>query len=445
MDRINWPGVFSCVARILLIVLGHVGLVTAQEAQQPWRTWSSSGGGTIEARVVTKDSVRVTLEKHDNTRLTIPLGQLSRQDQEFLAADRPAGARPNAAGELQGATSINGIDAKPGEASAEIPCKDVPKCSYFLYLPKSFHTGRSWPVMFIMSPGGGSPDVLARYVPGADQLGIILAVSTQSKNGENNGSEAAINAMVKDVYTRVPVIKSLSFASGFSGGSREAYSLAEREKNIKGVLACGSGAGFAPENGQFRQAKLNRDLVVCSLMGTNCFNRREAVASHKRFNKATSRIIWFVGGHDWAEAPIITEGMAFVYGHALIKNNDLTVATLRTAYAEAQLAWAKTQAALAPWISWNWAENLRKYPASGTITQQAGELADRLAKDDKVKLSVTADKVIDAFTDKYLSDNNTTVDKSPDPKRVADANKKAAAFPALPHAELLKKLAEPAS
>jgi hypothetical protein len=340
-----------------------------------------------------------------------------------------------------GATPAGGADDITDERPIIVT---GPKCSYFLYLPKPFHTGRSWPVMFIMSPGGGSPDVLARYIPGADQLGVILAVSTQSKNGENNGSEAAINAMVKDVYTRVPVIKSLSFASGFSGGSREAYSLAEREKNIKGVLACGSGAGILPEKEQFRQAKLKRDLVVCSLMGTNCFNRREAVASHKRFNKATSRIIWFPGGHDWAEAPIITEGMAHVYGHALIKDNDLTAAALRAVYAEAQLAWAQPQAASSPWISWNWAEILRKYPASGTSTQQAGELADRLAKDDKVKLSVTADKVIDAFTDKYLSDNNTTVDKSPDPKRVADANKKAAAFPALPHAELLKKLAEPA-
>jgi len=138
--------------------------------------------------------------------------------------------------------------------------------------------------------------------------------------------------------------------------------------------------------------------------------------------------------------------MAHVYGHALMKDKSPTANALRASYAEAQLGWAKAQAETSPWTAWRWAEFLRKFPASGgTVAQQATELADRLGKDDKVKQAIAADKVIDAFTDKYLSDNNTKGDHTADPKRVAEADRKAAAFPDLPHAALLKKLAEPAS
>jgi len=298
---------FSGFQRMFLYALVSLGMLAAQDTPPAWRTWTSSGGTTMDAKLVSKDTTRVTLEKRDGTRLTIPLAQLAKQDQEFLTTVPATGAAPNAAGSPQGSTTINGIDAKPGAASNEIACQGEAKWSYFLYLPKSFNTGRSWPVMFIMSSGGGSQDVLTRYIPGADSFGIILAVSTQSRN-DFVGSEAAINAMVKDVYARVPVLKTLSFCSGFSGGSREAYSLAEREKNIVGILACGSGAGVYPEGQQFRQAKLKHDLVVCSLMGTNCMNRREAGGSHKRFNKSICRLIWFPGGHDWAEAPSSPKG-----------------------------------------------------------------------------------------------------------------------------------------
>ena len=70
-------------------------------------------------------------------------------------------------------------------------------------------------------------------------------------------------------------------------------------------------------------------------------------------------------------------------------------------------------------------------------------MAGRLAQDDKVKLAITADKALEAFTDKYFATGTSPTDSEPDPKRVADANRKAEAFPTDPRAELLKKLAEP--
>ena len=54
------------------------------------------------------------------------------------------------------ADRVTGIDAKPGSISPEIKCVKDEEWSYHVYLPKEFHTGRQWPVCFIMSPGGGS-------------------------------------------------------------------------------------------------------------------------------------------------------------------------------------------------------------------------------------------------------------------------------------------------
>ena len=68
---------------------------------------------------------------------------------------------------------------------------------------------------------------------------------------------------------------------------------------MSGVLACASGAGVYPGKESFRQARLRGDTVVCSLIGTNDFNRREAVKSHKGFGKE-ARLIWFAGVHQWA-------------------------------------------------------------------------------------------------------------------------------------------------
>ena len=76
-------------------------------------------------------------------------------------------------------------------------------------------------------------------------------------------------------------------------------------------------------------------------------------------------------------------------------------------------------------------------------TQLVVPLAQLSKQDEKVKLAMSADKAIAAFVAKFLGDGNPSKDHTADPKRVADANKKAEAFASLPHAELLKKLAEP--
>ena len=441
------PNVF----RIVLATCWMASVCAAEEAE--WRQWTSAAGTTIEARVAASANGSVTLEKRDGSRITVTVAQLSADDQQYLAArtssppasppaaETPAPPTPPSPG--SGTNPIAGVEAQPGAVSHEISCQADPKWSYQVYLPRTFQTGRLWPVLFVMAPGGGSSGILQRYIPASDQFGLILAVSRQSKN-DFADSQIAMMAMLTDVESRFPVCKQLLFSSGMSGGSRMAYLMAETDKRIAGVLACGSGSGVYIREKEFHQAKLRRDLVVCSLLGTNDYNRREVMASHKEFGKE-SRFIWFPGRHDWAAPELITEGLGHIYGTVLAGLHDKSFDPWRAAFVESQWKWAKEREASAPWITHTWAAYLSRYPASGPFQREAAAALSRLGADAKVKLAIKAQKAIDSFSLKYLGDNNTTVDKSPDPERLKAAEKEAAEFMEIPHAEILKRLGQPAA
>jgi len=205
-------------------------LLSAQPSENAWRTWTSQSGTQLEAQFMSHDEKTVTLKRKNNEKtLTLKIRQLSEADQKLIAT------LPEEF-EAKGETSIAGIDAEPGKTSAEIKCVKSPKWSYFIYLPQQFHTGKKWPIWFITSAGGGKGGgALSRYKKGADRLGCILALSEQSKNNFDD-SDDAMEAMADDVYGRLPVIEKLGFSTGMSGGSRMAYLLAERDKNISGIL-----------------------------------------------------------------------------------------------------------------------------------------------------------------------------------------------------------------
>ncbi|WP_193212539.1 SHD1 domain-containing protein [Luteolibacter marinus] len=414
---------------VLVLAWACLFLAGAARADDEWRTWKSAAGTEIEAKLVSKEGNQVTLEKKDGKKLVVKTSQLSVADQEFLSAmEAPE-------------EDLDLIIAEPGVVSAKIECAGDSKWSYFLYLPKVFKTARKWPVCLIMDPGGGSAGTLNRYIPAADRLGIILAVSVESKNGFAD-SDLAMMAMVKDVYDRLPVLEEMAISSGMSGGSRMAYLMAEMEENIAGVLACGSGAGVYLKEESFRPAKLRRGTVICSLIGTNDFNRREAAKSHKGFGK-DARIIWFPGNHDWAGENVIMEGLADVYGKILKNSKSKELDPLRVEYAKAMLAWAKEQEKGQPWVSCHWAEFLASFPGDSAIQQEAAAFATTLGQQTDVTNARKAEKAIDDFADKYFSDGDTKGDNTPDASREKAAEKAAEPYVGLPQAEILQRMGGP--
>jgi len=414
--------------------------ITSVHAEEGFRTWTSKAGTSIEARLIKQTGQTITLEKKtDGKKLHLKIRQLSKADQDFISSI-PAPAKKEAP---KGETTVTGIDASPGKISAKIHCISDATWSYFIYLPKQFHTGKKWPVWFIMSAGGGrSGGALNRYKAGAERLGCILAISVQSKNGFED-SDIAMETMVKDVYQRLPVIDSLGFSTGMSGGSRMAYLLAERSKHVVGVLACGSGSGVYLTGTEFRTAKLSQSTYVYSLIGTNCFNRSEATMSHNKFPK-DFRLRFFPGGHAWAGSPYIEEGMARVLGEALKRNKDRDLEKLKSDYAETMWLWTKELETDQPWEAAYWAEFLAHFKANSKVKSDADKLYSQLKSNPQVKLAKEADAAIEKFRNKYYNHYiDSKIGKKPAPDRAAKANKIAEEFEGLPHAKIIRMLGKP--
>jgi hypothetical protein len=429
-----------CVAAAIIFAC----IVSAIGEETQWRKWTSAAGTEMAAKLITFAADEVTLEKRDGKQVKVAVAQLSAADREFLAQQKPApgNAIVEKADKARGATTIPGVDAVPGTVSKEIFCAADAKWSYLLYLPKAFHAGRRWPVCFVMDSQGGDAKRIARYLPAADHLEMIVAVTKESKN-DFADSDVAMMAMLKDVYARLPVLENMAISSGVSGGSRMAYRMAEMDKNIAGVLACASGDGLYNKDKTGRQAQLRPNMIICSLMGSNCFNRREAVKSHQRFDRS-SRLIWFEGNHDWAGPDLIQEGLTEVFAGIIRKKKEREIVQLGADLAERQLAHITKLKETHSWVSYRWAKPVQMLAGSGRIKAEAAALESRLAKDPIVMKGLKAEKEIQEFAEKYFGSTDADADQAPDTGREREAGKKAEEFKDLPHGALFKKLGEPA-
>ncbi len=411
--------------RHILIFLLLAGICYAEPAL---RTWTSSVGSTIEATLLKLEGGKVTLQLTTGKELTIPLTSLAETDQALVKEQM---APPVS-------TSIKGIDAKPGTTSNAIKCADS-EWSYHVYLPPSFNTGREWPVLFIMSAGGGKGgNPIRRYIPVADQFDCILVCSVESKNGFDR-SQAAVEAMAEDVYERFPVADKFAFATGMSGGGRMSYLLSECNKNVVGILPCGAGDGVYPDGESFRSAKLRSGTYIYSLVGTNCFNRTGVYESHQEFDEKC-RLRFFPGGHAWAKEPLILEGMARVIGEELKENS--TLAAYQDEYLIALEKLVLSIEDQTPWES----EYLASFGASVNRSATAKRLAQKaktLQSDPRVIAAKKAEqdiqKLCAAFYEEYDYFSGDTEDL---PARSKMGAKLAANYSDTPYAEILTKLGE---
>ncbi len=283
------------ISGFLVVVLTLTGVARGDEM----RTWTSTQGETIEAKLIEQNQQYVILENEEGQRAKMRLHVFSEADRSYLRDRR---LQP----EIAPLPPAENYKLPLGKVTDEIKCGNRERWSYHLYLPSFFNPTREWPVLFVMSPGGGSPGTLNRYVNGAEKNGWMLAVSRQSKNGFDK-SEEAVLAMIEDVRAKHPVDEDRMYSSGFSGGARMAFVVAKQLKRepLAGVLACGAGGN---------PASVDRGTVVYGLSGTNCFNRWDMACTHEKLRNDDSRLWFFPGNHEWANAELIFDGMCWLNG-----------------------------------------------------------------------------------------------------------------------------------
>ena len=209
---------------------------------------------------------------------------------------------------LCAATANDGIPPAAGRLQPSVACQASPSHSYALYLPKAYREDRLWPVLFVFSPSGEGAEAAALYQAGAERLGWIVVASNDARNGPRGPIQVAQAALWKEVFDHLKADPKRVYASGFSGGARMSMDLAEDHRSsLQGLLsigAFGSSRTLGPDH-----------LAHVLLCGEEDFNQAELAASWRRLRSAKGRQLWmehYPGGHAWAPAQLIEEGMVFL-------------------------------------------------------------------------------------------------------------------------------------
>jgi hypothetical protein len=191
------------------------------------------------------------------------------------------------------------VDSFPaGRVIKKVPCLTDGSQSYALYLPKKFHAGKKYPVLFLFDAHARGSLPLLKYSDLSDRYGFILVCSNNSKNSLDVNTVINITStFFNDVTKRLPVDPENMFAGGFSGGARVAIGITLQDPRIRGVIA--NSAGFDPS-----REPLRKDVCFIGLVGDEDFNLTEMKNTQVALNRSgtTNDLLIFKGKHDWAPA-----------------------------------------------------------------------------------------------------------------------------------------------
>ena len=319
-------------------------------------------------------------------------------------------------------------DFQRGKVLRDIFCKEASQYSYLLYLPENFDPDREapWPVVFIMAPQGGTPQLMKRFVSGAEQNGWILAMSTQSSE-KFEDSDAAVKAMVEDVFSSFPVDEKQCYAAGFRHGGDMAFMLAqEYPKNIAGLLV---GNTIIPD----KSIKVPA-YIFCRAGG----GARSRIVYHRSNLRNEHVIKFYVSDQNITAEEHNTEAMQWLQCQYLNhEGGKEAIAHCSSQMMDFILMDLKSD----PYAAYGRAEllsQLKKFPNS----KEAKKLVSELKKNPEVKHCIDAKKAMDRFIDDYLNLLNHEYEKlyreSNEPEKAAE--KFYAEFSDTPYAEIINEL-----
>lgn len=196
----------------------------------------------------------------------------------------------------------------PGVLHPEIAPAVDPAQTYALYLPSGFAADRRWPVLLIFDPRGRGELAAELFRPAAEEFGWILAASNQTRSDDPKAdNQGAINALLTDVTTRLPVDERRLSAAGFSGGAVLAWTVGVLGGDLAGVISVGGRP--APEHAARRPA-----FALFAAAGDGDFNYLPTleVVEHAAAAGAPHRFESFAGGHTWFPPALARRAVAWL-------------------------------------------------------------------------------------------------------------------------------------
>jgi len=415
--------------QLLIILLGCWTVAFAPAAEpSALRAWTAKSGHKLEAKAVQIADGKVHLERADGSKVLVELDKFTEADQAALRQHFALGEASTPGGAVVAPAAGAPADDLPyplGKATEEIPCGD--DFSYFLYFPNSLRKGAKHPVLFVMNPGGGSGGDAERYRAGAERNRWIIAVSKQSSNGFD-GSQNAVDSMIRQVTSKLPIDKKRMYVSGFSGGSRMAFATAGKNKDIAGVIACGAGGNL----GSAKQ-------VAYGLCGTNCFNRTDMANSFRGFKNKECVLRYFAGQHEWAGDELCDDAITHLNGVFVLANRAKYPDDCAF-YIKQVNALIEGSAGTAPMRAYLWSSFLT---SNGVKDLKLASVHATLGQDEKNKLHVKGLTDVSEFAQKSFGEISGSQWQA-DPKIAAACKKEAKKYAGTPWEDILSRMAEDA-
>lgn len=200
-----------------------------------------------------------------------------------------------------------------GEIVPSVATLNDPAQTYALYLPSTYAPARKWPVIFAFDPvaRGELPVRLLRDA--AERFGYVVLGSNNSRNGPVRPQVEAFQAMWNDAAARFSLDPRRAYATGFSGGARNATLVADLCKCIAGVIAVGAGLS---DNLQPRK---DLPFALYAIAGEEDFNFAELVRLRDKLESlgVEQELRVVPGPHRWAPAEEMTAAVAWMELHAM--------------------------------------------------------------------------------------------------------------------------------
>jgi hypothetical protein len=179
------------------------------------------------------------------------------------------------------------------------------KESYALYLPPGYAARSHWPVIYFFEPLGRGSLPLYQYEELAREHGFILIGSNDCRNGAFNVMEPIAGRLFEDTQARFSIDTAHIYLAGFSGGSKLAFRLAQKNPVISVVIGCGA---CYPVAGQ---PKINIRFIYSGIVGTSDMNY---YSMHQNKNILDNLgvlyyLICFEGSHSWPPVGIFNEAL----------------------------------------------------------------------------------------------------------------------------------------
>ena len=190
--------------------------------------------------------------------------------------------------------------------------------SYALYLPTSYNSQRTYPILYCFDPMARGAVPLARFKDAAEKFNYIVVGSNNSRNGPNQPIADIVRNLWDDTHARFSIDERRVYLAGFSGGARVATSIGFWLKDrVAGVIACGG--GFPPNTSPSTQ----RSFVLFGTAGTEDFNNSEMQTLFRTLEGSTpaTRLSVFEGGHSWLTPELAMEAFEWFDIHAMRKGD----------------------------------------------------------------------------------------------------------------------------